>query len=102
MAPTIILKGQKKPNHAPTVPEVGHLAKARDWMLLVDISQQVIFPPETAATTLSPDLVLWSPSLKSAYNKELTVPWEDAAEEAYERKKMATHSWQEGGMPKSV
>ena len=61
---------------------------ARDWKMLVDIGQQLIFPPEIAATTLRPDMVLWSPSLKSVYIIELTVPWENSAEEAYEHKKL--------------
>lgn len=56
--------------------------------MLVDIGQQLIFPPEIAATTLRPDLVLWSPSLKAVNIIELTVPWEGATEEAYERKKL--------------
>ncbi|KAL7851321.1 hypothetical protein AOLI_G00216770 [Acnodon oligacanthus] len=61
---------------------------AQDWKMLVDIGQQLIFPPEIAATTFRPDLVLWSPSLKSVYITELTVPWENAIEEACERKKL--------------
>ncbi len=61
---------------------------ARDWKMLVDVGQQLIFPPEIAATTLRPYLVLWSPSLKSVYITELTVPWENSTEEAYERKKL--------------
>ncbi|KAK0151659.1 hypothetical protein N1851_007037 [Merluccius polli] len=32
-------------------------------------------------------MVLWSPTTKLAYVVELTVPWEDGVEEAYERKK---------------
>ena len=56
--------------------------------MLVDIGQQLVFPAEIAATTLRPDLVLWSPSLKSVYITELTVPWENSVEEAYERKKL--------------
>ena len=51
-----------------------------------DIGRQLVFPPEIATTTLRPDLVLWSPSLKKVYIIELTVPWEDAVDEAYERK----------------
>ncbi len=56
--------------------------------MLVNIGQQLIFPPEIAATTRRPDLVLWSHSLKSVYITELTVPWENSTEEAYERKKL--------------
>lgn len=61
---------------------------ARDWKMLVDIGQQLIFPPEIASTTLRPDLVLWSPSLKSVYISKLTVPWENSVEEAHECKKL--------------
>ncbi|TWW66492.1 hypothetical protein D4764_20G0005240 [Takifugu flavidus] len=60
----------------------------RDWKMLVDIGQQLTFPLEIAATTLRPDLVLWSSLLKSVYIIELTVPWESSAEEAYEHKKL--------------
>lgn len=86
--PTFVREGQKKPNHPPLKPEVGQLAMARDWQMLVDIGQQLIFPAEIAATTLRPDLVLWSTSLRSVFIAELTVPWENAVEEAYERKKL--------------
>ena len=61
---------------------------AQDWKMLVDIGQQLIFPPEIAATTLRPDLVLWSPSLKAVYITELTFPWENSTEEAYEHNKL--------------
>ena len=50
--------------------------------------KQLIFLPEIAATTLRPDLVLWSPSLRSVNIIELTVPWESLTEEAYEPKKL--------------
>ena len=45
-----------------------------------------MFPAEIATTILRPDLVLWSPSLKKVLIIELTVPWEDPVDEAYERK----------------
>lgn len=50
------------------------------------MGKQLVFPSEIATTTLRPDLVLWSPSIKKVYIIELTVPWEDSMEEAYERK----------------
>lgn len=87
-AQTFIREGQPKPKHPPTKPKLGKLGMAQDWKMLVDIGQQLIFPPEIAATTLRPDLVLWSPSLKAVNIIELTVPWEGATEEAYERKKL--------------
>lgn len=56
-APAFIREGQENPNHPPTKPEAGQLAMAQDWKILVDIGQQLTFPPEIAATTLRPDLV---------------------------------------------
>ncbi len=53
-----------------------------------DLEQRLIFPPEIATTTLLPDLVLWSNSCQLTYIIKLTVPWEDAIEEAYERKNL--------------
>lgn len=53
----------------------------------MDIDKKLVFPPKIVCTTLRPDMVLWSPTAKLAYVVELTVPWEDGAEEAYERKK---------------
>ncbi|XP_053391723.1 uncharacterized protein LOC128554473 [Mercenaria mercenaria] len=37
-------------------------------------------------TNLRPDIVLWSQSPKKVILVELTVPWEERTEEAYERK----------------
>ena len=54
--------------------------------MLADVGRQLVFPKEIATTTLRPDLVLWSPSQKKVFIIELTVPWEDAVDEAYERK----------------
>lgn len=62
-APTFIHEWQTGPNHSPAKPEIGKLAIARDWKMLVDIGKQLVFPPEIATTTLRPDLVLWSPQL---------------------------------------
>lgn len=54
--------------------------------MVVDIGWQLVFPSEIAATSLSPDLVLWSSWLKKVYIIELTVPWEDRVDEAFEHK----------------
>ncbi len=61
---------------------------ARDWKMKVGLDQKLTFPSEIATTTLRPGLVLWFNSCQLAYIIELTVPWEDAVEEAYERKKL--------------
>lgn len=63
------------------------LEAARDWQMLVDLGQRFTVPPEIAITSLRPDLVLWSNSQCRVYLVELTVPWEDAVQEAFERKK---------------
>ena len=60
----------------------GLLATARDWQLKVDLGRQLKFPENIAVTTLRPDMVLVSETLL-----ELTVPWEDRMEEAFERKR---------------
>ncbi|KAL6468443.1 hypothetical protein MHYP_G00241200 [Metynnis hypsauchen] len=57
--------------------ERSQLCPARDWKMLADVGKQLVFPSEIATTTLRPDLVLWSPSLRKVYMVELTVPWED-------------------------
>ncbi|KAJ8251061.1 hypothetical protein GJAV_G00216820 [Gymnothorax javanicus] len=53
-----------------------------------NFNQWLCFPSEIATTNLRPDLALWSSSLHSAYIIELTVPWEDAVEEAFKRKSL--------------
>ncbi|XP_063056077.1 uncharacterized protein LOC134450154 [Engraulis encrasicolus] len=69
-------------NKAPT----GILTSAKDWQLLVDLEKQLRFPSNIAVTTLRPDIVLVSESTKQVVLLELTVPWEDRLEEAFERK----------------
>ncbi|MGH0145913.1 UNVERIFIED_CONTAM: hypothetical protein FKN15_040099 [Acipenser sinensis] len=56
--------------------------------MLADVGQRLIFPPEVATTNLQPDIVLLSGSERLVHLVELTVPWEDAVDEAYERKKL--------------
>jgi len=56
--------------------------------MLADRGQKLRFPAGIATTNLRPDLVLWSASLKQVYIVQLTVPWQNAVEEAYEHKKL--------------
>ncbi len=53
---------------------------------VVDLEQQLKFPNHIVTTTLRPDVVLLSESTKQVVLLELTVPWEDRLEEAFERK----------------
>ncbi|XP_076109046.1 uncharacterized protein LOC143077044 [Mytilus galloprovincialis] len=75
--------GEKKDNQAEGL---GILGTASDWQMTADIHQRMSFPAEIAATSLRPDIVIWSQGTRQAVLLKLTVPWEDRIEEAYERK----------------
>ena len=85
---TTFIRAGEKQRPRPSPPNSGPLNTARDWEMRVDLSQRLIFPPEIAATNLRPDLVLWSKSSRRVFIVELTVPWEDAIDEAFERKRL--------------
>ena len=51
----------------------------------VDLRKKLVFP-DVVQTSLRPDIVLWSEVSRKIIMIELTVPWEDACEEAHERK----------------
>jgi hypothetical protein len=51
----------------------------------VDLEKRLVFP-EFVQTTLRPDIVLLAPQGKKIVLIELTVPWEERCDEAYERK----------------
>ena len=65
----------------------GILQESRCWEMKVDLKKQLHFPEEVARTTLRPDIIIWSRSPKKVILVELTVPWEERIEEAYETKK---------------
>ena len=52
-----------------------------------DLGSMLIFPQHIVYTLSRPDIVLWSDNVKKVVLVELTVPWEENIEEAYERKK---------------
>ena len=54
--------------------------------MLVDLGKQLKFPQEIVMTTKRPDIVMWSASRKKVVLLELTVPWEERMEDAFERK----------------
>ena len=78
--------GEKKKGQADK--EQGLLATANDWQLAADVHCQLKFPSEIAVTTSRPDIVIWSRGTKQVAMVELTVPWEERIEEAYERKRL--------------
>ncbi len=61
------------------------LQKAQSWEMKVDLGGRLQFP-QIVQTTLRPDVVLWSEEAKKIILIELTVPWEEGCEEAFERK----------------
>ena len=71
-----------KPN-----PNMKLLNGASDWKVSADLKTSLQFPVYIIQTEKQPDIVAWSDSKKSVLLIELTVPWEENWEEAYERKK---------------
>lgn len=71
----------------------------------MDLDQRLYFPTEITITNLRPDLVLSSSSLPTAFEVELTMPWEDSVGKAYEQKSLKyfelaadaeQHGWEKG------
>lgn len=70
-------QGQRKP---PSLTRNGLWEGGRDWKMLSDSGQKLTIPTDIVTSTLWPDLVLWSTTLRTVYLIELTVPWEDATD----------------------
>ena len=63
------------------------LAGARDWKMEADLKKALHFPHHIVQTRERPDIVIWSDTGRQVIIVELTVPWEENMEEAFERKK---------------
>lgn len=63
------------------------LSLGGEWQLAAYLNRQLKFPPEITASSLCPDIVLWSVPAREVIMVELTVPLEEEMEAAYERKK---------------
>lgn len=77
-----------------------HLEEAWDWKILADVGQQLLVPPKIVSTSQRLDLVLWSSTLQHCVFC-IDRPWEDAVEEANEKKRfqyaeMAVDAQQKG------
>ena len=57
-----------------------------DWYVATDLKHNFIFPTEIALTTKHPDIVIWSVKAKKVFVIELTVPFEENFDWAYQRK----------------
>jgi hypothetical protein len=62
------------------------LRDANDWKVLVDLGDNMVYPPEIYSTPQRPDIVIWSVKHKRVVNVELTVPAEEGIEAAKTRK----------------
>lgn len=82
---TFVRAGEKPQSRAGSAG--GLLTLASDWELRVDLGRQLKFPDHFMATSLRPDMVLSSVSLKQLLLMELTIPWDDRMEEANEQKR---------------
>ncbi|XP_066285629.1 uncharacterized protein [Branchiostoma lanceolatum] len=81
-----VKEGEAKNGPKRKIEEGGIFATATDWAMQVDLDSKLVFQEEIVATRLRPDVVLWSKHTKQVILIELTVPWEERPEEAYERK----------------
>ena len=70
--------GEKVPTRRPKSTGILHLAS--DWVLIVDLKEHYVFPPHITITTLRPDIVIYSNSLKRIIIIELTCPCEENME----------------------
>ena len=52
----------------------------------MDLDRQLKFPPEITTTSMRPDIILWSPSVRTVILTELIVLWEGGIKAAFERK----------------
>eukprot|EP00064_Thunnus_orientalis_P005499 superscaffoldBa00000541_g5513 len=63
------------------------LSTRGEWNMRADLNHQLKFPQEITTTSLRPDIMLWSTFTRMVIMAELTFPWEEGMEAAFERKK---------------
>lgn len=56
-------RGDKVTKNSSSQSEDNQLQAARDWEMLEDVGQWLVFPTEISVKTLISDIVLWSPGL---------------------------------------
>merc|ERR1712194_548177 len=69
---------------------------AKDWKILVDMDDKMVYPPEIYGTSQRPDIVIWSSKLRRVLNVELTCPAEEGIEAAQARKEARYFSLNHG------
>ncbi|KPP56639.1 hypothetical protein Z043_125730, partial [Scleropages formosus] len=64
------------------------VGEAQDWKLVAEVGKQLQMLQCIATTALRPNLLLYSNGVRVLYLIELTIPFEDTMEDAFERKKL--------------
>ena len=80
---SFLQEGEAPPRQVSKPQGQKFLAAARDWKMAADLKEALHFPHHIVHTQERPDIVIWSDTVV-----ELTVPWEENMEEAFERKKL--------------
>ena len=85
---SFLQEGEAPPRQVSKPQGEKFLAAARDWKMAADLKEALHFPHHIVHTQERPDIVIWSDTVKRVIIVELTVPWEENMEEAFERKKL--------------
>ena len=72
----------------PSINQSQTTGSIQDWETLADVGQHLTFPLDIVATNLRPNLTLWSNAVRTVYFVEVTVPWENGVDEAYESQRL--------------
>lgn len=78
---------QEAKNHGSNTEQLSLLFPGGEWNMSVDLDRQLRFPQVITTTIHHADIVLWSVPMRSVIMVELTVPWEEGIDAAFERKK---------------
>ena len=81
-------EGEAPPRQASKPQGQKFLAATRDWKMAADLKEALNFPHHIVYTQERPDTVIWFNTVKLVIILELTVPWEENMEEAFERNKL--------------
>ena len=85
---SFLQEGEAPPRQVSKPQGQKFLAAAKDWHMAADLKEARHFPHHIVHTQERPDIVIWSDTVKRVIIVELTVPWEENMEEAFERKKL--------------
>ena len=85
---SFLQEGEAPPRQVSKPQGQKFLAASRDWKMTADLKEALHFPHHIVHTQERPDIMIWSDTVKHVIIVELTVPWEENMEKAFERKKL--------------